>query len=126
MNRRFITTALVVCALLPAALPAFAQDKMGREGTFQGRNGITASGIVVVTDAGVSLMRDFKLEGATDARVGLGRNGNLDTGTDMGALQSAEGSQDYSAGRSFNVSDYNEVWIWNPADSTPLAVAKLN
>ncbi len=126
MNRRIITTALVVCALLPAALPAFAQDNVGREGTFQGRNGVTASGVVVVTNAGVSLMRDFKVEGTEGAHVGFGRNGTLDADTDMGALQAVEGSQDYSAGQSFNVSDYDEVWIWNPADNSALAVAKLN
>ncbi len=126
MNRRIITTALVVCALLPAALPALAQDNVGREGTFQGRNGVTASGVVVVTNAGVSLMRDFKVEGTEGAHVGFGRNGTLDADTDMGALQAVEGSQDYSAGQSFNVSDYDEVWIWNPADNSALAVAKLN
>ncbi len=125
MNSRLITTTLFVCALLPA-LPAFAQDRPGREGMFQGQNGVSASGVVVVTGAGVSLMRDFKLEGAEGAHVGLGRNGSFDAGTDMGALQSAEGSQDYSAGSSFNVSDYDEVWIWNPADGTPLAIAKIN
>ncbi|MCR8826802.1 hypothetical protein [Pseudosulfitobacter koreensis] len=124
MNRRFIITACLISLLLPA-LPAMAQDK-GREGTFQGQNGASASGVVVVTSAGVSLMRDFKLEGAEAAHVGLGRNGNFDAGTDMGALQSAEGSQDYSAGSTFNVSDYNEVWIWNPADGTALAIAKIN
>ncbi|UOA25545.1 hypothetical protein [Pseudosulfitobacter sp. DSM 107133] len=125
MTRRMIFNALVLGALLPA-LPAFAQDTLGREGTFHGHNGASASGDVVVTDAGISLMRNFKLQGAENAHVGLGSNGVVAVETDMGALQATEGSQDYPAGQSYNVSDYNEVWIWNPSDNSALAVAKLN
>lgn len=127
MNRRAFALAL---AALPAmSLPAVAKE--ARSGTFSGRSGHVTTGGVRVTlnddgSATVTLAADFSLDGAPDARVGMGRRGRYDASSDAGPLRQLTGQQSYTVPASANPDRYDLVYIWCRRFSVPLGVAQIS
>lgn len=124
MHRRtFLTTSAALGAgLVLHPQSVLAKDRTGR---FVGMTGHVASGQGTLTDMGVALERDFWFDGAPDPRVGLGRSGQFDPATDMGALRRNTGAQLYGLPRSFHADDYNEIYVWCRKFNVPLAVARI-
>ncbi len=83
MQRRSLTTAMLVLAFSVAALAApttaSAQDQVLASGKFRGQSGHAASGGVSVvkpaTGTRVVLGPDFSFDGAPDPKLGFGKNG---------------------------------------------------
>ncbi|MES0882865.1 DM13 domain-containing protein [Roseibium sp. SCP14] len=126
-NRRQIlnlAAGFAAASLFAGSASAWAGSK-GRTGKFSGRSNHVTTGKAELTSSSVVLFNDFSLDGAPDARVGLGRNGKYDARTDLGALKNLKGKQSYRVKNGVNVSDYNEIYIWCRKFNVPLGVAKL-
>ncbi|MES0810759.1 DM13 domain-containing protein [Roseibium sp. SCPC15] len=126
-NRRQIlnlAAGFAAASVLAGSATAWAGSK-GRTGKFSGLSNHVTTGKAELTSSSVVLFNDFSLDGAPDARVGLGRNGKYDAGTDLGALKNLKGKQSYRVKNGVNVSDYNEIYIWCRKFNVPLGVAKL-
>ncbi|MEM9631356.1 MAG: DM13 domain-containing protein [Pseudomonadota bacterium] len=119
-----MAAGFAAATLLTGNTTARAQGK-GRTGKFSGRSNHVTTGKAELTASSVVLFNDFSLDGAPDARVGLGRNGKYDAGTDLGALKNLKGKQSYRVKNGVNVSNYNEIYIWCRKFNVPLGVAKL-
>ncbi len=125
-RRQFLLASASVSAVAFAGIsPVFAGGH-GRIGEFSGLSDHITTGRAEVLGDKVVLLDDFELDGAPDARVGLGKDGKYDPATDMGALANLTGEQSYSYPDGVNPDDYNEVYIWCRKFSVPLGVAKLN
>lgn len=131
MNRRtFIhSTAFAAAgAALMGVSPAVAGVK-GRTGTFEGRsNHVTSGSVTLIEENGrrfVELGEDFSLDGGPDPRVAFGKDGTYDAESKLGALLSLTGKQRYAVPPIFDLTKYNEVFIWCDVASVPLGVAKL-
>ena len=98
-------------------------------GEFVGDNSHITTGNVTIekTDKGlvVILADNFSLDGAPAPVVGLGKDGEYDEATELGALKSDSGAQRYLIPKSITISDYNEVYIWCVDFSVSLGAAKL-
>ena len=126
-NRRQIlklSAGLAAASLVTATGSAWA-DNNGRTGKFSGRSNHVTTGKAELTSSRVVLFSDFSLDGAPDARVGLGRNGKYDARTDLGALKNLRGKQSYRLRNGIDANAYNEVYIWCRKFNVPLGVAKL-
>ncbi|MFD0859503.1 DM13 domain-containing protein [Roseovarius aquimarinus] len=130
MNRRQMIAALAMGAASLTA-PMASADKMAAKasGTFTGlSNHVTTGGVSIIEEDGriyVELAEDFSLDGGPDPRVHFGKGGAHDAGAYLGALVSLEGKQRYAVPPTWDVSDYNEVYIWCEVASVPLGVAGL-
>lgn len=124
---RKLLSAVIGATLFAGAFAAHAED--ARSGAFSGVKGHVAAGVVTVTktDEGyeVSLSEDFSFDGAPDARVGFGHDGEFAEGTDFELLRSNSGAQIYKAPASLDASDYDTVMLWCRQYSVPLAAAPL-
>ncbi|CTQ51587.1 Electron transfer DM13 [Roseibium album] len=119
-----MSAGVVATALFAGVGPALAGDK-GRTGNFSGRSNHVTTGKAELSGNKVVLKSDFSLDGAPDARVGLGRNGKYDANADLGALKNLTGKQSYRVGSGIDTADYDEVYIWCRKFNVPLGVAKL-
>ncbi len=132
MQRRSLTTAMLVLAFSVAALAApttaSAQDQVLASGKFRGQSGHAASGgvSVVKTAKGtlVVLEADFKFDGAPDPKLGFGKNGYVKS-TQFSKLKSNSGKQTYEIPSTIDPADYTEVWVWCERFAVPLGVAPL-
>jgi electron transfer DM13 len=125
-NRRqfiVVATGLIATSVLTSSIPAIAGDS--RTGKFSGRSNHVTTGKAELSSNEVVLQSDFSLDGAPDARVGLGRNGKYDANADLGALKNLQGKQSYRVGSGIDTADYDEVYIWCRKFNVPLGVAKL-
>lgn len=99
-----------------------------KSGRFAGASGHAVSGTVSVERTGnrmlLRLGEDFDFDGAPDPKVAFGKNG-YDAATILGALQSDSGQQTYAIPAGFDMSGYNEVWIWCEEFAVPLGMAKI-
>jgi len=107
-----------------AALPALAGDVLAK-GTFSGLSNHVTTGSVHVTATSVDLQDDFTFDGAPDPKVGFGNDGVYDHDTTLVLLKSNTGAQSFELPEGFDVSAYNEVYIWCEKFTVPLGVAKL-
>ena len=128
--RRFL--ALLPALFLAVTLLAqpLAADGVASSGSFVGAsNHVTTGGVSVVTNSDgsreVVLAEDFSLDGAPDPRVGLGKSGSYDPGSDLGELASNTGGQSYGVPSALDLDAYDEVYIWCRKFNVPLGVAKL-
>jgi uncharacterized alpha/beta hydrolase family protein len=89
----------------------------------------TGSGTATLIKKGenyiVRLEDDFMVQNGPDLVVGFGRDGEYIKGSHVGFLKGSKGSQNYDIPNSVDMSQYNEVWIWCRAFSTPFARAVL-
>lgn len=100
-------------------------------GQFTGlSNHITTGGVTVVEMADgsalVILDSDFSLDGAPDARVGLGVDGTYVSATDLGDLGPLTGMHIFVVPASIDVAEFNEVYIWCRQFAVPLGVASIS
>lgn len=134
INRRafFKTSATAGIALAASgvATTAIAMDAMkAASGTFEGlSNHITTGGVTIIKENDryfVELADDFSLDGGPDPRVTFGKDGKYDPDGYLGALMSLTGKQRYAVPAPWDVSQWNEVYIWCEVAGVPLGVAKL-
>jgi hypothetical protein len=130
INRRTlmsITSAMLLAAAAPGAMADSMNAKMS--GMFEGRSNHETTGTVsVIEEDGrtfVELGEDFSLDGGPDPRVNFGKDGAHDADAYLGALVSMNGKQRYAVPPTWDVADYNEVYIWCEVAGVPLGVASL-
>lgn len=99
-------------------------------GTFDGRNDHVVTGTVEVFevdgDAFVRLLGDFSLDGAPDPKVGFGKGGQYVVASTVAPLASKTGGQTYALPAGFELTNYNEAYIWCEDFSVALGVASLD
>ncbi|MEM7722938.1 MAG: DM13 domain-containing protein [Pseudomonadota bacterium] len=125
----FSALSALLLGLMTLMPTAAAADEY--HGQFHGlSNHVTTGGVTVVemTDgsAVVILDSDFSLDGAPDARVGLGNDGTYVPATDLGDLGPLTGMHIFVVPASIDVSDFNEVYIWCRQFAVPLGVASIS
>ncbi|MFY0620306.1 MAG: DM13 domain-containing protein [Pelagimonas sp.] len=135
MNRRnflgTVGTAGAAALVATVGTQAAAESmKSVADGTFQGRSNHVTTGSVSIYKEGevyiVELGDDFVLDGGPDPRVGFGKAGEyLGAEGYLGALQSLNGKQRYAVPKVWDVSAYDEVFIWCDVAGVPLGVASL-
>ena len=122
--RKVLLASMLGAAMAMTALPASAQDIIGK-GSFTGASNHITTGGVHVTATAVELQSDFSLDGAPDPKVGFGNDGVYDDATTFAVLESNTGAQTYQLPEGIDPSAYNEVYIWCEKFAVPLGVAKL-
>lgn len=134
INRRafFRTTATAGAALAVGGLATSAMAMGGKtkaSGTFEGRsNHVTSGGVTLIEENDrrfIELADDFYLDGGPDPRVGFGKDGEYDHDGYLGALVSLNGKQRYAIPSTWNVDQWNEVYIWCEVAGVPLGVASI-
>lgn len=128
MKSILITLTLVLVSF--AGISNLLAGEVVTSGTFIGQSDHETAGLATIErdEAGnyfVVLGDDFKLDGAPDPKVGLGKDG-YDEGAKLGHLQKKKGTQKYAIPANLNPEDFNEIWIWCERFSVPLGVAKLS
>jgi hypothetical protein len=118
----------VFAIALAVARPGHAGEVVLR-GQFEGRGSYAASGAATVEKSAAGVMvvlgADFSFDGAPDPKVGFGRDGVYDKSSQLEALKSNAGRQEYAVPKSIDPARYNEVYIWCERYNVPLGVAKL-
>ncbi|MCF7846195.1 MAG: DM13 domain-containing protein [Candidatus Peribacteraceae bacterium] len=116
----------------PAAKPAPEQAALEEisRGQFEGADGHTASGTVLLLRRGdtyfLRFEDDFDSANAPDVFVHFGRDGAYAPEARVAELKGNRGSQNYEVPAEINIADYNEVWTWCRAFSVGIARAELN
>jgi hypothetical protein len=88
--------------------------KFSKLGAFQGLKGHQATGKAeVITVGDVSFLRfeDFEVTNGPDLHVYMTKNGDVDSGIDLGKLKGNKGSQNYEL-NGINTNVYNTVVIY--------------
>ena len=124
-------TTLVAGALAGALVlsggSAVAQQTL-KSGTLRGAGGHKSSGQVRIVKAGnvtkVVFASNFRLDGAPDPRVAFGK-GRYVRGTMFARLRKFRGAQEYVVPARFDISKYNQVWLWCRKFNSPIAVARV-
>lgn len=131
MYRPPLGARMLVALVLLAELPVARAGQPGETvaaGGLEGRGGHSVSGTVaiVATQGGFQLVlqEDFRLDGAPDPRIALGRNG-YDANTQFSRLRENSGRQVYELPQAIDPTGYTQVWLWCEAFSVPLGVAEL-
>lgn len=128
MYRPPLGASMLAALVLLAALPVARAAETVASGGLEGRSGHSVSGTVaiVATEGGFQLVlqEDFRLDGAPDPRVALGRNG-YDANTQFSRLRENSGRQVYELPQAIDPTGYTQVWLWCEAFSVPLGVAEL-
>lgn len=99
-------------------------------GSFKGFDRIhTGSGNVSVIQVGdkyiIRFEENFDVANGPALVVGFGKDGEYKKGSDIASLKGNIGSQNYELPPNFDLSQYNEVWIWCKAFGVGFAKAKL-
>ena len=126
-NRIAAVAATVVLLAVTLSHSAYGQSVL-KSGTFRGAGGHKSSGQVSIVNADgvtkVVFAKNFRLNGAPDPRVAFG-NGRYVRGTIFAKLRKLKGAQEYVVPSSFDLSKYNQVWLWCKKFNAPLAVARV-
>jgi len=88
--------------------------KFSKLGIFQGLKGHQATGkaeVITVGDASFLRFEEFEVTNGPDLHVYMTKNGDVDTGIDLGKLKGNKGSQNYELGK-INTDVYNMVVIY--------------
>jgi len=88
--------------------------KFSKLGIFQGLKGHQATGkaeVITVGDASFLRFEEFEVTNGPDLHVYMTKNGDVDTGIDLGKLKGNKGSQNYELGK-INTNVYNTVVIY--------------
>jgi hypothetical protein len=88
--------------------------KFSKLGTFQGLKGHQATGkaeVITVGDVAFLRFEDFEVTNGPDLHVYMTKNGDVDTGIDLGKLKGNKGSQNYELS-GINTDVYNTVVIY--------------
>ena len=68
---------------------------------------------------------NFRVTNGPDLFVYFGKNGKYVAEAQLGALKGNVGGQNYEVPKEINPEEFNEVWVWCRAFSTPFAKAEL-
>ncbi|GAA6191429.1 DM13 domain-containing protein [Phaeobacter sp. NW0010-22] len=130
INRRSLFLAAAASGMALTIASTGAALAGGAKGTFEGlSNHVTTGSVKVVKDGDryiVELGKDFSLDGGPDPRVAFGKDGKYDPDTKLGALLKLTGKQQYAVPATWDVSKFNEVYIWCEVAGVPLGVASIN
>lgn len=115
----------------PPTSPQTTSDVRGvGQGHFEGLVGHSAAGRASLLRIGeafyVRLEDDFRVTNGPDLYVAFGKNGEVDTDALIAPLKGNEGGQNYTVPETINAAQYNEIWIYCRAFSTPFGKAVLN
>lgn len=102
--------------------------KFSKLGTFQGLKGHEAKGKAeVITVGDISFLRfeDFEVTNGPDLHVYMTKNGDVDSGIDLGKLKGNKGNQNYPLGE-IDTDVYNIVVIYCQPFHVYFASAKLS
>ncbi len=110
--------------------PNGMQPVLALRGSFQGFDKIHyGSGNVSVLEAGdhyvIRFEENFHVANGPALVVGFGKDGQYMKGSDIASLKGNIGSQNYELPPNFDLSQYNEIWIWCKAFSVGFAKAQL-
>ena len=99
------------------------------EGTFEGIGLHNAEGtarLIQIEDKFyIRFEDDFQVTNGPDLFVHFGKDGKYVAEARLGALKGNVGGQNYEVPNNINPRDFNEVWVWCRAFSTPFAKAKI-
>lgn len=130
--RSTILAAATAVALLDIAGPGgvFAADDVLLSGSFRGVSSHETNGAVTVRKTAegmvVVLEDNFAFDGAPDPKLGFGKDGTYDKGSQFSPLGSNRGHQVYELPADVDPAAYNQVYVWCERYSVPLGVADLN
>lgn len=110
--------------------PAGAVQVVVAQGSFTDADDFhKGEGTVKIIKAGdkyfVRFEDDFKVTNGPDLFVHFGKDGNYSDEARLGVLKGNIGGQNYEVPEDINPEDYNEIWIWCRAFSTPFSSAIL-
>lgn len=132
MRSSFIAAFAAVAAMTAfAAGPAtaLASEEILASGSFKGASSHETNGNVTIrkTDSGVIVVLedDFDFDGAPDPKLGFGKDGAYDHGSQISHLGSNKGRQVYEVPASIDPEAYNQFYVWCEKYSVPLGVADL-
>lgn len=128
--KKFTTTASEDMQEMMAKVAPNSQDtpKFSKLGMFQGLKGHEAKGKAEVISVGdISFLRfeDFEVTNGPDLHVYMTKNGDVDSGIDLGNLKGSKGNQNYALGE-INADVYNTVVIYCQPFNVYFASAKLS
>lgn len=128
--KKFTTTVSEDMQEMIAKVAPNSQEtpKFSKLGTFQGLKGHEAKGKAEVISVGdISFLRfeDFEVTNGPDLHVYMTKNGDVDSGIDLGNLKGSKGSQNYALGE-INTDTYNIVVIYCQPFHVYFASAKLS
>lgn len=86
----------------------------------------TAKIIQVGEKTYVRFESDFTVSNGPDLFVGFGKDGKYISGSEVGALKGNVGAQNYELPGSFDITRFNEVYVWCRAFSVPFTKASLS
>jgi hypothetical protein len=130
--RSIILSAVTAITLLTSlgASAVCADDDILLSGQFRGVSGHQTNGDVSVRETAdgkvVVLEESFSFDGAPDPKLGFGKDGSYDKGSQFSALGSNSGRQVYKLPADVDPAAYNQVYVWCERYSVPLGVADLN
>lgn len=128
--KKFTTTVSEDMQEMIAKVAPNSQDtpKFSKLGMFQGLKGHEAKGKAEVISVGdISFLRfeDFEVTNGPDLHVYMTKNGDVDSGIDLGNLKGSKGNQNYALGE-INADVYNTVVIYCQPFHVYFASAKLS
>jgi hypothetical protein len=131
--RKFFITASVAIAAAAALFtwPAvtLAGEEIVASGSFKGASSHVTNGNVTIRKTAdgvvVVLEEDFDFDGAPDPKLGFGKDGKYDHGSQISHLGSNKGRQVYEVPASIDPEAYNEFYVWCEKYNVPLGVANL-
>lgn len=128
--KKFTTTASEDMQEMIAKVAPNSQDtpKFSKLGMFQGLKGHEAKGkaeVISVDDISFLRFEDFEVTNGPDLHVYMTKNGDVDSGIDLGNLKGSKGNQNYALGE-INADIYNTVVIYCQPFHVYFASAKLS
>ena len=128
--KKFTTTVSEDMQEMIAKVAPNSQDtpKFSKLGMFQGLKGHEAKGKAEVISVGdISFLRfeDFEVTNGPDLHVYMTKNGDVDSGIDLGNLKGSKGNQNYALDE-INADIYNTVVIYCQPFHVYFASAKLS
>ena len=128
--KKFTTTVSEDMQEMIAKVAPNSQDtpKFSKLGTFQGLKGHEAKGkaeVISVGDIAFLRFEDFEVTNGPDLHVYMTKNGDVDSGIDLGNLKGSKGNQNYALGE-INADVYNTVVIYCQPFHVYFASAKLS
>lgn len=128
--KKFTTTVSEDMQEMIAKVAPNSQEtpKFSKLGMFQGLKGHEAKGKAEVISVGdISFLRfeDFEVTNGPDLHVYMTKNGDVDSGIDLGNLKGSKGNQNYALGE-INADVYNTVVIYCQPFHVYFASAKLS
>ena len=128
--KKFTTTVSEDMQEMIAKVAPNSQEtpKFSKLGTFQGLQGHEAKGKAEVISVGdISFLRfeDFEVTNGPDLHVYMTKNGDVDSGIDLGKLKGSKGNQNYALGE-INTDVYNTAVVYCQPFHVNFASAKLS